>query len=207
MANNGQDSPVRSLRSSFTKQPLSHMRSSTACGFGSAPREAASRQFHSSSLDKATMRSAGSRATTMGPAYQHPSSFGRQTISRGRTAPSAGFGQSTRLGPRSDVPGPGTYNAMETLGGASRSDVRRAPRAQFGATTRDGASHVFISSRHEKTQFGGRAAPGPGAYREMSALGRQTESRGRTAPSAGFGQSTRMMPRNDVPGPGSYWAW
>ena len=50
-------------------------------------------------------------------------------------------------------------------------------------------------------------SPGPGVYSLNSSIGAQATSRGRSAPSWGFGKATRFDNRaytTDTPGPGSY---
>lgn len=49
--------------------------------------------------------------------------------------------------------------------------------------------------------------PGPGVYALNSSIGKQATSRGRSAPTWGFGKASRFdskMYASDTPGPGSY---
>lgn len=136
-----------------------------------------------------------------------------------------------------EVPGAGTYEAGGSIGpqkesqkvntgatprshdcsallcarrGTEEAPASRAAAAySFGGVTRDSASKIFISNRHEKHQFSGRGTPGPGGYHAYeTTFGKQAQSRAQTAPSANFGTSVRMgMGKSDTPGPGSYYAW
>ena len=210
MPTNEEGYRVRSLRSSFTKQPLSNMKSSPGFGFGTSTRDQFGKTYASSAADKSVMRGRGGNQS-QGPAYSpNLSAFGRQSLSRNGTAGTSVFGLDARLKPtKSEVPGPGAYATPTSLGGAPLSKIKNAPKPSFGTSNRAQASHVFISSRHEKSQFAAKDSPGPGNYNPpASTFGKQPASRASTAPSTSFAQGLRLPGyKSDVPGPGSYYAW
>lgn len=87
---------VQTLRSSFTKQALSGMRSSASFGFGTATRDSFSRMYTSQAADKSNVRSRGGNNSS-GPAYSpNLSSFGKQNVSVARTATTTMFGTEER---------------------------------------------------------------------------------------------------------------
>jgi len=172
------------LRSSFTKQPLSNMKSAPGYGFGTSNRDAHSKTFTSGAADKSNLRSRGGN-NSQGPCYSpNLSTFGKQSLSVAASASVTHFGTSDR-GRRYDngTPGPGAYNELSTIGGAPVSNVRSAPKNSFGNATRDRASKAFISTRHEKSQFAGAATPGPGTYQTSTTLGKNAESKRKNEPS------------------------
>jgi len=201
---------VPSLRSSFTKQPLSNMKTSPGYSFGSSDREAYSRTYASPAADKSVRRSRGGN-NSIGPAFNpNVSSFGRQTLSNTKTAMTTSFGTEERgRRPRSESPGPGAYNSMGTLGGAPVSNIKNEPKSAFGTSTRDQSAAVFISSRHEKSQFAGRVSPGPGAYTSTGSIGKMAESNRPSSPSWRIGSEGRFVydyirRAREVPGAGTY---
>ena len=85
----------------------------------------------------------------------------------------------------------------------------REPRYGFGSSSREHASRLYVGH-----QFAGSSpnlvfSPGPTtASRSLvSALGKQSSSRGRTSSAWGFGSATRFPKHKDeftTPGPGAY---
>ncbi|CAG9466544.1 unnamed protein product [Pedinophyceae sp. YPF-701] len=176
---------VMSLRTSFAKQPLSNMKSSSSFGFGTSTRDQFARTYASPAVDKSNRNSKGGNYGT-GPGAYNPenSSFGKHVASTAKDAPSYGFGQSERLvRPKSAVPGPGSYSHIETLHGATVSTMKSPPKTGFGTTTRDQAASVFVSTRHEKKQYASRGSPGPGTYQPPSSLFKSVDATKSTAPS------------------------
>ena len=97
----------------------------------------------------------------------------------------------------------------QSVGPQPLSSRKNTAAFSFGGGTRDNASKIFISTRHEKSQFSGVGTPGPGGYMaHPSTFGKQPNSRAATAPSSSFGKSARLgQYKSDTPGPGSYYAW
>jgi hypothetical protein len=134
----------------------------------------------------------------------------------GLAGPKYGFGTDDRfnrlgrqLSDASMLPGPGSYSSDSTLGSQHSSRLTTQPAFGFGSSNREHAAKIFLSDLHSKS--GGSSAyvtsPGPGVYNAASSVGRQATSRGRSAPTWGFGKASRFNDRTymtDTPGPGSY---
>lgn len=121
------------------------------------------------------------------------STFGDQSVSRRRSAPSYGFGSGTRNGQEkvfvsqeharlvpgnSVAPGP-QYNLKNSVGTQVDSGNKSAPQWAFGTASR------FNFSKREG------APPGPGQYDAHPGVGTQASSKNSSAPIYGFGSSTR----------------
>jgi hypothetical protein len=123
------------------------------------------------------------------------STFGDQSSSRRRSAPSFGFGSGTREG-REKVfvsqehaavssggtrsPGPAVYTQKSAVGGQVSSSARSAPQWAFGT-----------SQRWMTNAKSAGSVPGPGTYDLHAGVGTQVSSKQSSAPLYGFGSSTR----------------
>ena len=120
--------------------------------------------------------------------------FGKQTTSRRKSAPSYGFGSGTRAGQEKVfvshehsklqvgsvvTPGP-QYNLKSAVGEQVSSPAKSAPKWAFGT-----AQRFNFNSKP------GNAPPGPGQYTNRSAVGTQVSSAMTSSPIFGFGSSTR----------------
>lgn len=115
--------------------------------------------------------------------------------------------QNIELRRRSMTPGAGAYESAGGIGPQTLSQNRSVSAFSFGGSTRDQASNVFISSRHEKSQLM-RHSPGAGSYETGTTFQRQSLSKSINAPTATFGKSQKLgQKKSEVPGPGSYYAW
>ena len=124
------------------------------------------------------------------------STFGDQSSSRRRSAPSFGFGSGTREtqekvfvsqehaalstgNVRSPGPAAG-YSVRPSVGGQVSSSARSAPQWAFGT-----------SQRWMSNAKSAGSVPGPGTYELHPAVGTQVSSKQGSAPLYGFGSSTR----------------
>ena len=82
------------------------------------------------------------------------------------------------------------------------------PAFGFGSSDREHSARCFVSDLHSKSSGGAfGASPGPGVYTPASSIGVQATSRGKSAPSWGFGKASRFkgaFADNGTPGPGAY---
>jgi len=131
---------------------------------------------------------------TLNPHMQTKSLFGVQATSKRRSAPSFGFGSSTRsqaakvflsadhakLSTPGFSPGPSAYTLRASVG--SQADGRKAssPQWVFGSSDR------FIQASRKEVQN-----PGPGAYDMPQGVGTQVSSSKQTQPMFGFGSAER----------------
>lgn len=192
-------------------QTLSNRPTSAMASFGRTDRDAASRVFLSSRHEKANI---GKHSPGPG-VYETPMTLGAQksAVFSG-SSPSAVMGRSEKFAmtnyemrKRAASPGAGAYNIDESIGRQAMSTRRSMSSYSFGGATREQAGSIFISSKHEKSQYS-KHAPGVGAYETGSGFNRQSLSKSMNAPSVAFGKSAKLgMKKSDVPGPGSYYAW
>jgi len=189
--------------SSIGKQDLSHRSSFPHYGFGTVDREMAGKVFISSQHADASYGQ-----TSPGPAamYSNKTQLG---------GPRYGFGTDGRfnrlarhLNDSSELPGPGSYSADSTLGSQLSSRLTTQPAFGFGSSEREHTARIFVSDLHSKSSGGAfGSSPGPGVYSQPSSIGTQATSRGRSAPSWGFGKANRFKANfadNGTPGPGAY---
>ena len=191
---------------SFGKQGLSNHSTFPLYGFGTVDRTMASKVFISPAHAASSFG-----LSSPGPAAAY-------TKAGGLSGPKYGFGTDDRfqrLGRRlsdsAELPGPGSYSSSttdSTLGSQHSSRLTTQPAFGFGTSNRDHSARIFVSDMHSKSVAGPYAAsPGPAVYSLNSSIGTQTTSRGRSAPSWGFGKAARLDSRaymTDTPGPGSY---
>jgi len=196
----------------FGKQGLSQRSSFPLYGFGTVDRQMASKVFISQAHAHARDVGVGSP----GPAamYQKAS---------GLAGPKYGFGSDGRwsrierhLNDQSELPGPMEYNTEilrdsgnSTLNTNSESRTITQPAYGFGSSNRDHSARIFLSDMHAKAAASTAyiTSPGPAVYTLTPSMGTQSTSRGRSAPSWGFGKATRFDSKayaTDTPGPGSY---
>lgn len=103
-----------------------------------------------------------------------------------------------------ETPGAGQYRLRGAVGTQSVSTKKTMPTPRIGTSTRDGAKKQFISTDHEKAQYG-ENSPGPVTAHMTSSMGRQTLSRKSSRPSYGFGTAKRdTIQVTNTPGPGTY---
>jgi len=188
----------------FGKQGLSNRSTFPLYGFGTVDRAMASKVFISP----------GHAASAYGQSSPGPAALYHKA--GGLAGPKYGFGTDDRfqrlgrqLSDASELPGPGSYSSDSTLGSQRSSRLTTQPAFGFGSSNREHTAKIFLSDLHAKS--GGASAyvtsPGPGVYSAASSVGRQATSRGRSAPTWGFGKATRFNDRTyvtDTPGPGSY---
>ena len=201
--------PEAKGRSMFGVQHDSRKPSAPVFGFGSSDRKALERVFISNDHNKADFGKLGP-----GHIYDVTPGFGKQVSSKNVNPPSFSFGTASRfLKPSAErakrnpqVPGPGAYAAQSSIGKTVNSNHVTEAAFGFGTSTRDHAAKVFLSSEQAKVFFG-LESPGPAAYRVMSGIGTQQNSRNRTEP----GYTVPKQPRRTTetgprraPGPGQY---
>ena len=117
--------------------------------------------------------------------------------------------EARQLGDAAELPGPGSYSADTTLGTQRSSRLVTQPAFGFGSSNREQSARVFVSEFHSKSSSSGdySKSPGPGVYALSSSIGSQASTRGRTAPTWGFGKASRFKDNifdNGTPGPGAY---
>jgi hypothetical protein len=188
----------------------SSMKNSVSAGFGTSTRESFNKTFAGGAVERSNLRSKGGGYSS-GPGMYNSdvSSFGPQSKSTKLNATSVGFGVSERTRPKSFTPGPGAYDSRDTVG-VNSTIYHAAAKPGFGTASRDQASMVMISTRHEKKQFGGRAAPGPGAYDNPSFLSKSVTSKFSNGESMRIGTTSERFKYNyqrvarENPGVGAY---
>lgn len=105
-----------------------------------------------------------------------------------------------------ESPGAGQYVIHGAVGKQEMSTKKTLPAYRFGSSTRDAVKKIFISTEHEKAQYG-ENSPGPITASMRSAMGSQQLSAKKSNPSWGFGTSKRQTVQiAEGPGPGSYYA-
>lgn len=92
------------------------------------------------------------------------------------------------------APGPVTYRIPTSVGGKQPDGARaNAPVWGFGTATRQHARMVFVSQEHQKTDFYGKASPGPAGYvLPPSVGGKQPDGRKQDPPNWTFSKSPRV---------------
>lgn len=197
------------LRSGFGGQCLSRMRTSPGYGFGTSGRDQISRTFISSEHDRAQCRSAGGN-NSQGAIYRTSTGFGHQQTSNNASSPSFRFGLSKRsdMALESRAPGAGEYKTTSSVGKQVDSTKQTAAKASFGSCSRDDMGKVFISTDHEKINFG-LESPGPSQYNAQGAVGKQCLSKKASSPSWKVGTERRfnydfIQRAIGIPGAGQY---
>eukprot|EP00232_Nephroselmis_pyriformis_P016454 CAMPEP_0182898588 /NCGR_PEP_ID=MMETSP0034_2-20130328/27573_1 /TAXON_ID=156128 /ORGANISM="Nephroselmis pyriformis, Strain CCMP717" /LENGTH=297 /DNA_ID=CAMNT_0025032569 /DNA_START=306 /DNA_END=1199 /DNA_ORIENTATION=- len=192
-------------RSMFGYQADSKKTSSAQFGFGSETRfETTDTLFHSQRHTRANLAKG-----SPGPIYNP----GLDKVKH--ASPAYAFGSRTVVArQRLDVPGPGAYRGVSSLGAQKSSRSHTSPSYGFGKGDRDSINHkTFISDRHIRNTGGTAAqAPGAGTYDIHGSIGRQALSPKRTAGSSMWsGMSTVRLQSGasekwsaKVPGPGAY---
>ena len=71
-----------------------------------------------------------------------------------------------------DMPGPGQYNAMNSVGPQHLSKNKNIPHVAFSQSKRENREKVYISHDHEKSRFGANS-PGPALVGGRSSIGKQ----------------------------------
>ena len=182
-----------------------------AFGFGAADRNASAKVYVSKEHSKVDFGKLGP-----GAVYENKSSFGKQVDAKKRSPANVWFGSADRfLQPSAgrakrnpQVPGPGTYPLPKAIGKQTQSKAVTEGSLGFGTSTRDHAEKVFIGKEQAKVFFG-MESPGPAAYKVLSGVGKQCESRnqtepGFTIPRGGRGKDVDMERARKLPGAGQY---
>lgn len=197
------------LRSGFGGQCLSRMRTSPVYGFGTSGRDHLKKTFISSEHDRAQCRSAGGN-NSQGAIYRTTTGFGFQQTSTNTSSPTFRFGTSQRadITSKSKAPGAGEYRSMSSVGKQVDSTKQTAGKASFGSSSRDDLGKVFISTDHEKINYGVES-PGPSRYQSQGAVGKQNLSEKTTFPSWRLGTEKRfnydfIQRAVGIPGAGQY---
>lgn len=191
--------------SGFSRQALSNRASFPRYGFGTVDRDMAGKVF----ISPAHSSSSFGRASP-GPAamYQRESGMAGSKYGFGTEER---FGRVARqLGDAAEAPGPGSYDDKGVLGEQASSKVSTVASFGFGSSNREHISRVFVSDMHARaagTSNNGNFSPSPNAYTLTNGIGVQPTSRGRSAPSWGFGTGSRFRAgayETGTPGPGAY---
>jgi len=198
---------------SFGTQVSSAIQSAPTFGFGSAERRHVEKVYLSEEHQKSLhgLDSPGPLAN-----YRMSASVGRQESSRKANHPTYTFGGGGRFKNESEsraskLPGPGTYELLQSIGPQVASNRAAAPMPGFGASTRQTQDKLYISPEHEKMHYG-KLSPGPqsGSFTLPPTVGKQFLSRNKSMPSWGFSQASRFSSNtkslrgSGTPGPGSY---
>lgn len=131
---------------------------------------------------------------TLNPHMHTKSLFGTQATSKRRSAPSFGFGSSTRaqaakvflsqehakLSSPNNNPGPSAYTLRAAVGTQCDGRKSSAPHWVFGSSDR------FQQASRKEVQV-----PGPGAYDSSAGVGPQVSSSKHSQPLYGFGSAER----------------
>ncbi|CAD7699537.1 unnamed protein product, partial [Ostreobium quekettii] len=112
------------------------------------------------------------------------------------------------LASKNSTPGAGAYKNPSGVGRQVDSTRDTAPRTAFGTSSRDDIAKVFISTDHEKVNFG-NDSPGPSVYNIPPGLGRQSTSNRLSSPSWRVGMEGRfnydfIQRAKGIPGAGQY---
>jgi len=191
--------------SSFQRQSLSQRTSFPRFGFGTVDRDMAAKVFISPSHASSSFgrSSPGPAAPYMRETGLAGYKFGFGTEERfGRTA--------RQLHDAAESPGPGSYEDKGVLGQQSSSKLDTVASFGFGSSTREHVARVFCNdmmARASGRSGMGNFTPGPPAYNIPNGIGIQPTSRGRSAPSWGFGKDRRYKDNTYEtisPGPGAY---
>lgn len=199
-------------KSMMGSQSNSRLPSSPAYGFGTEERSkvGGSKLYVSKDLCADKMGT-----NSPGPVYYPPS----QTYNNYPSPPSHSFGASHRYmlsaqkHSQSVVPGPGMYQAANSVGSQSDSQKHSYSSWGFGTSTRADQAKVFVSPAHAKTVSAFIDSPGPSAYQVNGSFGSQTDSRRKSNESYGMGTNERFFhdkkgrqaeARAANPGPGTY---
>lgn len=188
---------------SIGPQATSNRRSAPKHRLGTATRDGEAKVYMSEEQSKSNFGSNSPGPNT----YDPPSSIGKQSVSKNTSLPSHAFTSDQRFkyDDNSTTPGAGQYNTHSGYGPQVHSKKATLPKHAFGSSTREGDAKVYISSEHEKSQYG-KQSPGPVTAGSRTAFGKQTISRKQSVPSHKLGSAKRFKYRqdDDVPGPGSY---
>jgi len=189
------------VSSAKTSQPM--------FGFGSAGREHVAKVYVSEEHNK-SLHGIDSPGPCM---YTLNGAVGRQDLSRRANQPSWVFASSNRfkydhVKRAATSPGPGSYTLGQSVGPQYSSTNKSSPMPGFGTSNRDQMQKLYISSEHEKSQYGNNS-PGPCNYALPEATGKQPLSKYSSMPSWGFGTASRWQTNKKSgqhisPGPGSY---
>jgi len=189
------------------KQSLSHRSTFPRYGFGTVDRETVGMAGKVFISPKHAESWHGKGSPGPAALYQRDSAL---------AGPKYGFGTDERfnrlareLGDAAGLPGPGSYDDSGNFGPQHSSRLVTEPAFGFGSSNREHIAKVFVSDMHAKSSGGSFSSfsPGPNAYSPAPSIGIQATSRGRSAPSWGFGKSTRFKQgayETGSPGPGAY---
>lgn len=183
----------------FGTQAQSNRTTAAKFSFGTARRDAYSRQFLNPDLQKHM-----SNPATAGVDFIAPTGVGKMIESKKATAPSFSFGTAPRQqylrsfiskGMQSRMPGRNTTNvdfidADSSLGKKSNSKKASSASFSFGTQPRGAYERQYLSKGHQATMVRDTTAT-VDFIDKRSSFGGMQESRKGTAPSFGFGTSER----------------
>jgi len=187
--------------SSVGKQIYSTNKTFPLYGFGTSDRNMASRVF----ISPKHAESGNYGMSSPGPAFINNSVSGMEGSKYGFGTDGRFTREQRQLSDSSEMPGPGTYSNDAAHAQFSSREVKQ-PSFGFGTSNREHAAKVFVSSAHAAGSGAFVYSPGPASYRSNSSIGSQASTRGRTAPTWGFGTANRFRDKYDTgtPGPGAY---
>ncbi|KAG2450076.1 hypothetical protein HYH02_000180 [Chlamydomonas schloesseri] len=147
-----------------------------------------------------------------GHIYEVPGALYKQPEASKQTAPSYTLSRAPRLKETiSTTPGPGNYEAgLSSVGPRQPLSPNRSPqRVNFGSSTREQSSKLFMSSRHVADKRGTQGPP-PGSYELPGALGPQVTKP--SSPSFSLHRTNRLREKYDqlsktMPAVGQYETW
>jgi hypothetical protein len=191
----------------YGNQCESHRRNPEHIGFGTATRKNVEKQFISHEHSKGD----GAGKHSPGPAGYGPGrpSVGIQHESKKANSETTVFTTAPRFATSKrsagDMPGPGQYNAMNSVGPQHLSKNKNIPHVAFSQSKRENREKVYISHDHEKSRFGANS-PGPALVGGRSSIGKQASSKNSSPAAFSFGTSRRFAAdkHDKVPGPGAY---
>lgn len=179
----------RSGRSMFGKQADSKKSTAPFISFKGVTRDQAAKPYISAAHSEVD------RKCTEGPGaiYDTYSSLSPQVEASKTTAPKYGFGTLEKMKVRiPDNPAPGTYETPSAFGEQFTSPKRSSPRAKFLHTGRDEFSKQYVSSDQMRAERLCTLAPPVGTYQVEGAVGKQSLSPKRTAPSYSLPRSEKL---------------
>ncbi len=143
-------------------------------------------------------------------AYSTVPACGHQPTSAKATAPSWVQGTSERfkydyVERSKSVPGAGQYEANVAMGDQTLSKKLSFPKYGIGTSVREKRAILYISKEHSKDKHG-IGTPGPVTAVLPPSVGKQPDSRKKTAAAWGFGSAQRLVYKDlrKTPGPGAY---
>lgn len=191
--------------SGFGRQGLSNRSTNPLYGFGTVNREMAGKVF----ISPQHASSSFGRASP-GPAAMYQREGGLRGAKYGFGTDERFNRLARELSDAADLPGPGSYDDKGIMGEQTSSRLATEPAFGFGTSNREHISKVFVSDMHARASGSsnmGNFSPSPNAYTLNNGIGVQPTTRGRSAPTWGFGTASRFKDgayETGSPGPGAY---